>query len=289
MIVGCNKISFINSITPIRRKNIGFRGVSQTSDTFQSTMTPEEIARKKLDSLFPNNEINKIYNQINRDFGITTPATLNLVYDETSQLGGGYTFNKNEIEMNLYDLMMCDKKIVGIKNGKKYPLVSPKEKLPLFINNELANQFVNMHNQKGSLGFEKLIVEDVTPQEHKKFIIQKIAHECIHAKQHQILRETEGIDDKTIIKAWTHAKPKNKAEEQSLNTYAEKRYETTPWANMKKPEVKYKKGSQMYQKAMIYLNAIQNYPPVTSPLYTVNPLEREAFDLSAIYVNTHKF
>lgn len=288
MITGLNKIQTINIISPMKR-NIGFRGVAQTPDSFQSTMTPETVARKKFDSLFPNNKIDKIYNQINSDFGITTPAKLNFVYDETSQLGGGFTFNKNTIEMNLYDLITCDKKIVGIKDGKKYPLVSPKEKLPLFINKTLANEFVNTHNQKGSLGFEKLIVEDVTPEEHKKFILQKIVHECIHAKQHQMLRESEGIDDKTIIKAWTHVNPKNKAEEDSLNAYVEKRYETTPWANIEKPEIKYKKGSAGYQKAMIYLNAIQNYPPVTSPLYTINPLEREAFDISAIYVNTHKF
>lgn len=288
MVVGFNKISYVNRLSPIQR-NIGFRGVTQTSDSFQSTMTPETVARKKFEAFFPNNEIDKIYTQINSDFGVTTPAKLTFVYDETSQLGGGYTFNKNEIEMNLYDLMMCDKKIVGVKDGKKYPLISPKEKLPLFINNDLANQFVDMHNQKGSLGFEKLIVEDVTPQEYKKFIIQKIAHECIHAKQHQMLRETEGIDAKTIIKAWTHANPKNMIEEKSLNSYVEKIYETSPWASIEKPEIKYKKGSKEYQKSMIYLNAIQNYPPVTSPLYTINPLEREAFDIAAIYVNTHRF
>lgn len=282
MVVGFNKISSLNSINPIK-KNIGFRGVTQAPDSFQSTMTPETIARKKFDSLFPNGEIDKVYNKINSDFGITNPAKLNFVYDKTSQLGGGFTFEKNEIEMNIYDLMMCDKKIIGVKDGKKIPLVSPKEKLPLFINNEIAKQFVDTHNKNGSLGFDKLIVEDVTPKEHKKFIIQKIAHECVHAKQHQILRETEGVDDKTIIKAWTHAKPKNMIEEQSLNNFVEKKYQTTPWANIEKPEVKHKKGSPTYQKAMIYLNAIQNYPPVTSPLYTINPLEREAFDISAMY------
>ena len=40
---------------------------------------------------------------------------------------------------------------------------------------------------------------------------------------------------------------------------------------------------------MVLLDAIQNYPPITSPLYTVNPLEREAFDVSAQYVKTLQF
>lgn len=288
MVVSFGNISTIKSIQP-NKSCVGFRGVSQPNDSFQSTMTPETIARKKFDSLFPNGEIDKIYNQINKDFKIDNPAKLNFVYDETSQLGGGFTFNKNEIEMNLYDLMMCDKKIVGIKNGKKIPLVSPKEKLPLFIDNKTAKQFVEQQNKNGSFGFDKLVVEDVTPQEYKKFIVQKIAHECVHAKQHQILQETEGIGTKAIIKAWTHAKPKNMIEENSLNNFVEKKYQTTPWANLPEPEIKYKKGSVTYQKAMVLLDAIQNYPPITSPLYTVNPLEREAFDVSAQYVKTLQF
>jgi len=286
MIVGLNNISSINAISPIKIKTIGFRGVTQPHDSFKSTMTPEMVTRKNFDALFPNGEINKIYNKINQDFGITHPAKLNFVYDETSQLGGGYTFNKNEIEMNLYDLMTSNKKIVGVKNGKKIPLISPKEKLPLFINKETADMFVDMHNKNGSLGFDKLIVEDVTPKEHRKFIIQKIAHECVHAKQHQILRETEGIGDKEIIKAWTHQKPKNRIEENSLNKYVEQRYQTTPWAKIGEPEVKYKKDSPVYKKAQVLLEAIRNYPPVTSPLYTINPLEREAFDVAATYIKT---
>lgn len=286
MIVGFNNISSINAISPIKIKNIGFRGVTQPNDSFQSTMSPEMVVRKNFEALFPNDEINKIYNKINQDFRITHPPKLNFVYDETSQLGGGYTFNKNEIEMNLYDLMTSNKKIVGVKNGKKIPLISPKDKLPLFINKDTADMFVDMHNKNGSLGFDKLIVEDVTPKEHKKFIIQKIAHECVHAKQHQTLRETEGIGDKEIIKAWTHIKPKNMIEEESLNKYVDQIYQTTPWAKLGDPEVKYTKGSPVYQKALGLLEAIRNYPPVTSPLYTSNQLEREAFDVAAIYAKS---
>ncbi len=286
MIVGFNNISSVRTIYPIKNKTIGFCGVTQPNDSFQSTMTPEMITRKNFDALFPNGEINKIYDKINQDFGVANPAKLNFVYDETSQLGGGYTFNKNEIEMNLYDLMTSNKKIVGVKNGKKIPLVSPKDKLPLFINEDIAVQFVDMHNKNGSLGFDKLIVEDVTPKEHRRFIIQKIAHECVHAKQHQILRETEGIGDKEIIKAWTHQKPKNMIEEEALNKYVEQRYQTTPWAKIGQAGVKYTKDSQVYQNAMVLLDAIRNYPPVTSPLYTSNPLEREAFEVAAMYVKS---
>ena len=281
--ISFNSIQNINSINPIKQ-NIGFRGVTNPQDSFQSTMTPEMIVRKKFDALFPNGGINKIYDQINKDFKIDNPAELSFVYDETSQLGGGFTFNKNQIEMNIYDLMHYDKKIVGIKNGKKYPIISPSEKIPLFVDKQNGERLLEIQSKQGNLGFDKLVMEDVTPKEHRKFIIQKIAHECVHAKQHQILRETEGIGDKEIIKAWTHAKPKNLAEEKSLDNYAEKRFQDSPWAKVPPAEIKHKKVSPTYQKAMILLDAIRNYPPVDSPLYTKNPLEREAFEMSALYV-----
>ena len=283
MTVGFHCIKTANSISPVKN-NIGFKGVESPQDSFVSTLTPETITRRKFESLFPNGELDKIYNQINKDFKIDNPAKLSLVYDEKSQLGGGYTFNKNNIEMNLYDLMHYDKKIVGIKDGKKYPIISPNEKLPLFTDKDMGEKFLEIWGKNGNLGFEKLVMEDVSPKEHKRFIIQKIAHECVHAKQHQILRETEGIGDKEIIKAWTHAKPKNMTEEKSLNDFVENKYQSTPWSKLPQPDVKYKKGSPTYQKAVILLDAIRNYPPVDSPLYTKNALEREAFDVSALYV-----
>lgn len=288
MVVSFNKIFNSN---PVRFKSaqktnpVINQGIQQ--DTF--TPSPEMITRKKFDALFPNGEINRIYDVINKDFQIDNPAKLNFEYDKNSKLGGGYTFDTNTIDMNMYDLIDSDKKIVGIKDGKKYPLVNPKDKLPLYVNEDLANLFVDKQNQKGSFGFEKLIIEDVTPAEQKKFVLHKIAHECVHAKQHQILRETEGIGDKEIIKAWTHAKPKNLIEEKSLNEFVEKRYSNSPWAKTPKPQIKYKKDSPTYQKAIILLDAIQNYPPVDSPLYTQNALEREAFDVSAQYVQMKRF
>lgn len=283
MNIGVNKLFQYN---PIRFKAASANNCTQPNGLKQDTFTPsaEAVTRKKFDNLFPNDSINKIYDRINKDFGINNPAKLNFVYDETSKLGGGFNFKNNNIEMNLYDLLNSDKKIVGVKNGRKIPLVSPKEKLPLFINGELAEEFVNTQNKNGSLGFDKLIVEDVTVNEQRKFIIQKIAHECVHAKQHQRLRETEGINDKDIIKAWTHAKPKNMIEEKALNDVVEKLYDSSPWAKIPPAETKYTKGTPEYNNSMALMDAILNYPPVDSPLYTTNALEKEAFDISALYV-----
>ena len=275
--VGFNIIKF----NPIKFKSTQVstpqvRGVTQ--DTF--TPSAENVARTNFEKLFPNGSINQVYEKINKDFQIDNPAELKFVYDPKSLQGGGFCFKDNLIEMNLYDLMAYDKKIVGIKGNKRIPLVSPKEKLPLFVTEDIGKNFV----KNNKLGFDKLVLEDVTPSEHRKYIIQKIAHECVHAKQHQILRETEGVGDKEILKAWTHLKPENLAEEEFLNQKVDKIYQASPWSKLPQPEVKYTKDSHVYSKSMSLLNAIRYYPPVTSPEYTTNALEREAFDVSAQYV-----
>lgn len=279
-----NNISFnqILKFNPIKFKSVSEPNVAQNIESKHDTFTPspEGVARKNFEKLFPDNLINQVYDKINKDFQVDNPAELKFVYDPTSQQGGGYNFKQNKIEMNLYDLMTYDKKIVGIKGNKRIPLISPKEKLPLFVTEDMGKDFV----KNNKFGFDKLVVEDVTPSEHKKFIIQKLAHECVHAKQHQILRETEGIGDKEIIKAWTHLKPENLAEENFLNQKVDEMYQTSPWSKLPKPETKYTKDSHVYSKSMSLLNAIRYYPPVTSPEYTQNALEREAFDVSAQYV-----
>lgn len=283
---GAKYVSKANTVTPFETTHLmNFRGIE--TDSFQKTQTLESFTKQKFDNLFPNGEINKLYDKINKDFKISNPASLTFVYDEKSIQGGGYNFKNNNIEMNLYDLVNSNKKIVGIKNGKKYPLISPKDKIPLFVNEELANTFVNTQNQRNNLGFDKLIIEDVTPKEQRKFILHKIAHECVHAKQHQLLRETEGINDKDIIKAWIHRKPKNLVEQKMLDTVVDKLYNDSPWSKTIAPQKNIKKDTPQYVHSIELLNAIQNYPPVNSPEYTQNVLEREAFDISAKYINSN--
>ena len=59
MLVNINPVSSIKPLNPLS-KSVGFKAISQPNDSFQSTLTPETIARKKFDSLFPNNEIDEI-------------------------------------------------------------------------------------------------------------------------------------------------------------------------------------------------------------------------------------
>ena len=56
---------------------------------------------------------------MSEELGLDIPPKLNFISTEDKIKGGGYTFLKNEINMNLADLTDTNLKIVGIKNSKK--------------------------------------------------------------------------------------------------------------------------------------------------------------------------
>ena len=270
--------------TPSQVFNVGAPiGASANFDTV-SIRSEKERYIEKLNKLFPNNSINTLYNNVNRDFGIDKPATLNFVIKNDGVTAGGYTFSKNEIDLSLEDLLNSDTKIVGIKDGKKYTIVSPQVKLPLFVDKKSAEQFVQMYSQNGNLGFDMLVAEPVTEDEQRKFIVQKMAHEVVHAQQHMILRQTEGIGEKEIIKAWTHEKPKDILEEGFLKIDTNNIYNNSYWKNQPETPKTISLDSPLGNLSKTWLEAIRDYPPFDSPEYNVNAIEADAYNRSALYV-----
>lgn len=274
----------VNKTTSVKNDAIFKTGlVSQPAMDTVNFKSRKEILTEKFNKLFPNNEFNQIYNDITKDFGIDKQPTLKLYDEEDGVTGGGYTFNKNEISMSLSDLLDSDTKIVGIKDGKRTVLVSPSVKLPLFVNKESADAFLKLQAQHGNLGFDKLIAELLTPNEQKKFIVQKISHEMIHAQQHMIMRQTEGIGEKEIYKAWLHEKPKNMIEKAVFDIKTNTFFPKTYWGNQQETKTTISAGSPKGQIARVWLEAVRNYPPVDSPEYVKNPIEQDAYIRSAKY------
>lgn len=259
-------------------------GASNNMDTV-SIRDKKEIYLDKLNKLFPNNSINNVYSAINKDFDIDKPAELKFVTNKDGLTAGGYTFSKNEIDMSLEDLLDNNMKIVGIKDGKRMTLVSPKVKLPLFVDKNSADNFVQMHSQNGNLGFDQLVVEPITEEEQRKFIVQKIAHEVIHAQQHMILRQTSGIGEREVIRAWTHKKPSNVIEDFFLNYSVEKEYNNSYWGNQPETPKTIPANSPAGAVAKTWLEAIRDYPPYDSPEYETNAIEVDAYNRSAEYVS----
>jgi len=262
---------------------VSFKSAGGVTDTV-SLRTQKERYLDELNKLFPDGGFDGLCNRINKDFGIDKPAQVKLVSDDDGVVAGGFNFNRNEITLSLSDLLGSDTKIVGIKDGKRTVLTSPSVKLPLFIDKKNAENFLTLHSQHGNLGFDKLVAEPVTEDDKRKFIAQKVAHEIIHSQQHMIMRKTEGIGEKEVIKAWTHGKPKNMIENYLLNLQTEKMYNNSYWKTQPETEQSIKQNSPASALAKIWLEAVRNYPPVDSPEYTQNPIERDAYIRSAQYV-----
>lgn len=283
-----NSLSNYN-VNPIKKVPANAEGLTFQAQIHEVTdslniRNSKEIYLEKLNKLFPNAQFDKVCDNINNDFGIDKPAKITLVGDNDGVAAGGYNFEKNEITLSLNDLLGSDTKIVGIKNGKKTVLVSPSEKLPLFIDKENADKFIKLHSQHGNLGFDKLVAEPITEDEQRKFVIQKLSHEIIHSQQHMIIRKTEGMGEKEIIKAWQHDKPDNLIENYILNWKTDSAYNRSYWKNQPKTKQTIKQNSPAGYLAKTWLEAIRNYPPVNSPEYTKNPIEVDAYLRSAQYV-----
>ncbi len=292
-----NKMSVYPYISAIKRNHLQ-TNCTNPSDSFNGKMSvvkaaptsdvvslrnEKDIYLDKLNVLFPDGGIEKLYNDINKDFGIDKPADLKFYGKDDGVMAGGFTFEKNEIALSLSDLLDYDTKIIGIKNGKKVTLTSPSCKLPLFIDRKSAESFINIHSKHGNLGFDELLVEPLTEDDQRKYITQKIAHEVIHSQQHMIMRQTEGIGAKEIIKAWTHAKPKNMIEKAILELQVQNSLQKSYWKDIP-DETKISKNSSGSLIAHIWLEAVRNYPKVDSPEYTRNPIEQDAYLRSFEYV-----
>ena len=244
----------------------------------------KDIYVEKINKLFPNGELQQVYDKINKDFGLDRPAHLRMVCEDDGVQAGGFTFSKNEIVLSMSDLLDSDTKVVGIKNGKRVVLTSPKNQLPLFVDKKSAEAFVAVHSQHGNLGFDRLEVEPVTKDEQKKLIVQKIAHEVIHAQQHMYMRQTEGIGEKEIFKAWTHIKPKNLIDKAVLDYKTNDSMNKSYWAGEPETEKTISADSTKGHLAKIWLEAVRNYPPVDSPEYEKNAIEVDAYTRSAEYL-----
>ena len=274
--INLNKINF-------RANQVQRNQATQQPDVF----VPEDkktYYMKELDRLFPNGELDKIYNSMGKELGIDYQPNLHFVGEGDGIMAGGYTFSQNKIFIDLQDLLGHDTKILGVKNGIKKQILSPSDGIPLFIKDSLAQPFIEMHNRNGSLGYEKLITEPLSDEDKRKFTILKLNHELVHAQQHMIMRQTEGIGTKKILQAWVHLKPAtNLVAQKQIDNQTNEYLKKTFWAD-KSDNIKIPKNSPAAAMAYIWLDAVQNYPPVDSPEYKKNALENHAYQQSYQYI-----
>ncbi len=273
----------LNSINFRATENIKRPVAQQTQpDTFVR-QDPKIMYRQRLEYLFPNGELEQIFLEMCKEIGLDYPPRLVIADENNPDAGGGYYFTKNTIYLDITDSLGATSKIYGIKDGKKEVIISDNTGLPLIIDPRVA--FILNLKQPKIKDYDKISAEPATREDCRKLFLQKLCHEIIHAKQHAIMQQTEGIGDKAIIKAWFHA-PKNldPKQEQALNKAIKEQYNKSFWKTHS-TKVIYSKDSAEGIKANEYLNAIQNYPAeIDSPEYLENTIEKEAYWQSAEYI-----
>ncbi len=270
----------ITQSSQLKTQNLG----ELKSDSFVRSEKTQDIYQQKLNALFPNGTLEKIYSQMGKELGIDILPTLKFYGPSDGIMAGGFTFNKNEISFSLNEIFDNNHKVVMVKNGMYKLLTSPNDNMPLFIDKTLGEQFVNANKEHFKKIVDDLKLVSMTDNDFRKFIIHKMYHELIHAQQHMIMRSTEGIGEKEIIKAWTHLAPENEADIQKLNEITENIYKNSYWANKPSTQQVHKKDSDIGKIAHIWLEAVRHYPPVDSPEYTINALESDAFKRSYEYL-----
>lgn len=174
-------------------------------------------------------------------------------------------------------------KIVMVKNGMSKVLVS-SENLPLFIDKASGEAFADCQRPNFKKFVDDLKVVPLTDNDFRKFIIQKLYHELVHAQQHMIMRYTEGIGEKEIIKAWTHLVPENEHDETMLNHLVDIQFNSSFWSKTTPLDVKFDKNSDIGKRAYDWLEAIRSYPPADSPEYKTNAIEMDAYKRSYDYI-----
>ena len=253
-------------------------------DTFVKSTQTNDIYMQKLNAIFPNGSLDKIYAQIGNELGIDVMPTLNFYGPSDNVRAGGFTFSKNEIGLSLAEIFGFDKKVVMVKNGRYKTLTTPKIDMPMFADKASCEMVANANRAAFKTFVDDLKVVSMTDDDYRKFVIHKLYHELIHAQQHMYMRSTEGIGEKEIIKAWTHLRPKNSLGEKQLAEITEKEFKNSYWSGKTPTAQKYTKDSATGKLAYTFLEAVRNYPPVGTPEYHNNALEVDAYKRSYEYL-----
>ena len=272
-----NLIKNYNNIPSFKSNDIPPKQVS-----FQNANVQNLSPREKLNSIISPQKLNMVYKEICDFLKLDFKPELKLLDTYKDNRGGGYNFKRHEVSLLIEDLTCSDYKIIGSKNGKKTVLEFGT--LPLFATAELAKEFIQRANSNRNFGYDSIEVVPTTQEDKTRLILQKLYHELIHAQQHQIMRQTEGIGEKEILKAWTHIKPNDTKNYPNIKQITEQDFRNSFWADKKPTKSMIGKNTPLGNLAYTWLENIRNYPPIDSPQYNRIALEVDAYKRSAQYV-----
>lgn len=274
--LGCNTLNFSADRT-VHTQRLPL----MQPDTFVKENS-ETRYMQRIEELFPNGELKQIYADMCKELGLDYYPKLVFAGDVKNNAAGGYTFSTNTISLSLEDTLGSTIKLYGVKNGEAKLQIDNKG-IPVIVNKQIANILINSPRAAKNKGLDSIYGEQASDEEQKKLFLQKLYHELVHAKQHMIMRQTDGIGAKQVIQAWRHLPQDAPVPAIIINQSLENIYKKSYWANKPTPIV-YSETSEIGQYAYKLLDAVQNYAPVESPEYDKNLLEIEAYQEASDYI-----
>ena len=254
--------------------------VTYPAEHFFANQAENVSVIQKFNAVISPEEIKNFYTEAGKYLNLDIMPKLNLYPTYYKGRAGGYNYQQNFINMNMSDVLQTDFKILGRKGNDIFPLYDIRNELPLYYSKDIANEFIKISRSRNYDGFDAMFIKPTSIKEKKRYICQRLMHELIHAQQHMLIRQTEGIEGEDIIRTWLN----NRIDPENIEKMTVNLFKTSFWANRKPTPKIYKQQSPTGRLALRWLNAIKNYPvDINSTDYNENEIEKDAYKRSAEY------
>lgn len=256
------------------------------TDRFEHNPNVKTFEEKEVERLFPNGELQKIYQTIAADYGLDYLPELKLTTVKDSNDRGFYSSIHNDITIVLDFLKPEARKLLLEKDGISAYSAGDSNNLFFRIKDEDVKKEIN-ESQK--YGF-KAKAEPLSDDDKRKIMIFLLAHELSHVHQSQLIRHTEGLDEWNIFEERINKfAPKNmNLIDKKLTMIQMKRNYETAHSMVNKEKI-YSQNSPEGRQAVEWYNANINYsiPDMSYEENINNPLEIDANKRATEYLIKH--
>lgn len=192
-----------------------------------------------------------------------------------------YVFSKNKLDVycdtaNLYKFSVLS------PEGHKQLVLDKDDRMPMIMDFNSLNEMAATARL-----YYNCVIEPVTLDEAKRFFELAIAHECQHASQFQLMRQTQGIGLQGIIDARKKAGSKHFVTA-LLNVLNNDRLAYQYWSKLASEENKFPVDSVEGKQARKYLESLENTNTIQAQrapdVYRNFYLEQDAFAKAADYL-----
>ena len=263
------------------------------NDVFEKINTDNcAKASAVLNNLFPNGELDRIYQHITEYYKLENPPKMVTTMLD-SRIGAEYLPNKNIVLFNpliLNNTKNNQKFRVEFmdSNGEKRSCYIPnyqKEGTLLYLNDEKQiQQLKEAYKQNGI----NVIAEPTTEKDIKQIIIHVLAHELRHASQMQAINQSEGLGIYNLLKDTYTNRASNLIEKKIIEHNFNKEFRTLPWAKTEK-KIKYKKGTEEWDRINMMYNSFVRYKNCIDDVddYIKNIVEIDADKQASEYIKKY--